>query len=589
MGGGKEYVRNDFMVMRRSLQLFVFIFVFCRLAIADGDPPRIRPYGSGILIEIEPDPDYPDAIAKESLNLACFDTVQELRKLFEDHNLPFEKGLLREEQGRKCHIFYEPTVVGFRASPDDEPIEEVWADVDLLKFISQHAKSYGYVTGIIKTIAETVPRPLVFHIGMPLAHSPEVYASAIRFYFPESHHQFRLFNTAVKEAREWIQDYLKSGSASGQRTILITRNHYEGDYRNGEHNRLLLDSFQAPQFVPSKLSWEGGDLQFVRHPRQPKKLLLFYGDSAFNYWGKHLTDEEYSYVLRLEFGADQAIDLSTPTSHVDYFVSFLPQDRIALAGKPLIGDFNVARDALNLLKAYFPGAVPSEILTIEEILRAQKLSSKQVRDRLLRAVDAARKAHAGWKFPLDPAFEAELEEFFAAHCSNESDGCVEDGRLSLKAQKLLLANNPGLLRDWVDMARIIRSSQDFVLSCLAIIESQLRELIPENKAIRESKVRKLQELGFRVIRVPQIGGRPDFQTAWPGVSYVNSLLVDNLLFLPIFGLDSFESQLVHTLENELPERYQVIPTMAQHMIVYNGGIHCMLAIVRRLSDQQASR
>lgn len=154
--------------------------------------------------------------------------------------------------------------------------------------------------------------------------------------------------------------------------------------------RLTVAAFGALEFEKaktayytfSKLSWEGGDLQFVRPPRQPQKLLLFHGSSAFNYWGKHLTDEEYSYVLRLEFGTDQAIDLSTPTSHVDYFVSFLPQDRIALVGKPLIGDFNVARDALNLLKAYFPGAVPSEILTIEEILRARKLSSKQVRDRL---------------------------------------------------------------------------------------------------------------------------------------------------------------------------------------------------------------
>jgi hypothetical protein len=180
------------MLMRRSFQLFAFIFIFCRLTGAASNFPRIGPQGSGILIEIEPAADYPDAIAKNSLSLACFDTVRELRSFFESRNLPFEQGLVRKEQGRKCHIFYEPTVVGFRASPDDEPVEELYANVDLLKFISKNAKSYGYTTDIIKTVMANVSRPLVFHLGISLEHSLEVYDSAIRFHFPQSVHRIHL-------------------------------------------------------------------------------------------------------------------------------------------------------------------------------------------------------------------------------------------------------------------------------------------------------------------------------------------------------------------------------------------------------------
>jgi hypothetical protein len=573
------------MLMWRSFQLFAFIFIFCRFTDAASHSPRIGPQGSGILIEIEPTADYPDAIAENSLGLACFDTVRELRSFFENRNLPFEQELVRKVQGRKCHIFYEPTVAGFRASPDDEPVEELYTNVDLLKFISKNEKSYGYITDIIKTFMANVSRPLAFHLGISLEHSPEVYDSAIRFHFPESGHRIYLHDARLKEGREWVQDYLKGGSANGKRIILVTRNSYEGDPDKAGLNRSLIESFKTPQFVRSKLSWEGGDLQFVRNPRQPVKMLLFYGGSAFNYWGTNLTEKEYAYVLKLEFGADQAIDFSLVAPHVDYFLSFLPQERIALVGMPLVGDYDVACDALNLLKAEFSVDVPSEILEIEKILYDRKFSSKKVRERLLQAVNAAKEVHADWGLPpMNSLFLAELNKFLATRCKGESYGCFEDGRLSIKAQKLLLEENPDLLRDLVDVARIIRASQDFVLSCLMIIEGQMRELDPERKALRESKVRELQKLGFRVVRMPQIGGESDLQSDWAGISYVNNLVVDNAFFLSIFGLDSLERRLVCLLEKELPDRYQIIPTFAQHMILYNGGIHCLFGIVRRVSE-----
>ena len=41
--------------------------------------------------------------------------------------------------------------------------------------------------------------------------------------------------------------------------------------------------------VRSRLSWEGGDLQFTRDPRDPRRLVLFYGSFAKPYWAETLT------------------------------------------------------------------------------------------------------------------------------------------------------------------------------------------------------------------------------------------------------------------------------------------------------------
>ena len=73
--------------------------------------------------------------------------------------------------------------------------------------------------------------------------------------------------------------------------------------------------------------------------------MLVYRDAARGYGGEHLDDDEYEYVLKREFGADSAIDLSEIVPHVDYFVSFLPAARTALVAQPLIGSREVAHAA----------------------------------------------------------------------------------------------------------------------------------------------------------------------------------------------------------------------------------------------------
>src|SRR5262249_54701179 len=154
-------------------------------------------------------------------------------------------------------------------------------------------------------------------------HDEKFYEAAKEFHFKNSVHHIVLRNSHT-DADNWPQDYLKSGSSKGERKILLPHRLYEGNRDYGELYEPLLDGLNEQRFVRSKLSWEGGDLQFVLDPKNPRKTILFYGKSGRAYWGQALTTEEYAYVLKLEFGADYAVDLSDFVSHADYLVSFIP-------------------------------------------------------------------------------------------------------------------------------------------------------------------------------------------------------------------------------------------------------------------------
>ena len=115
--------------------------------------------------------------------------------------------------------------------------------------------------------------------------------------------------------------------------------------------------------------------------------------------------------------------------------------------------------------------------------------------------------------------------------------------------------------------------------CLAsIIESQLWKRDKELDENLENMIKKLRKLGFRVIRVPTVQADPDIP--WSGISYANGLLVDRKLFIPCFGLGATEDELLQRLQQQLPSHYRVIPVLARHTLLANGGIHCATGILR---------
>jgi agmatine/peptidylarginine deiminase len=118
------------------------------------------------------------------------------------------------------------------------------------------------------------------------------------------------------------------------------------------------------------------------------------------------------------------------------------------------------------------------------------------------------------------------------------------------------------------------------LRLLSVVESQLaRKPLPTQQRI-DAAVRTLEEMGFRVVRVPRLGGDRSLKVPWSGISYANSLLVDRTLFVPRFGLGDFETRMFDELDAALPPEYEVVPVYARHMMLYNGGVHCSVAIVR---------
>jgi agmatine/peptidylarginine deiminase len=118
------------------------------------------------------------------------------------------------------------------------------------------------------------------------------------------------------------------------------------------------------------------------------------------------------------------------------------------------------------------------------------------------------------------------------------------------------------------------------LRLLSIVESQLGPTPHPTQGRIDEKQSELEELGFRVVRVPRFGGERSLKVPWSGISYVNSLLVDHTLFVPRFGLGEVERRIFEELDEALPPEYEVVPVYARHMLLNNGGVHCSVAIVR---------
>ena len=317
---------------------------------------------TGIQIErLDADSGFPDAAAPGSLRRVCAETEDSLREFFQERGAPFDPGLVHS-RGRKCHIDFVPTVPGFRADPEDRPIQELFVNVAGLSFLARRAEVLGDSLDVSKALVERLPQGVRITLGTQQQLAARWFEEAIAFHYGDRRGQISWRkNRVASQYTPWVQDYLKSGRAGSVQRILVTRHLFEGRREEATHFRPMLDALQEGRFARSKLSWEGGDLLFVNHPRNPDRLVLFFGDSAKAYWGKSLNREEYAYVLRREFGADLSVDLSGLVPHIDYFVAFLPADRIAVVAQPMAGSRELAEAAAGALEERFAGEPPATL------------------------------------------------------------------------------------------------------------------------------------------------------------------------------------------------------------------------------------
>lgn len=542
------------------------------------DEPEVAELTGGVVSEPVPiNPAFPDAVAPGTLRWVCADDLAQLTRSFEERQAPLEPHLVRRRHGRLCHIDYTPSVPGFRADADDQPISELYINVDTLHLLSRRTEQFGDTLDISKAILANLPRPLPITMTAERSIARRWYTEAAEFHYGAAARQISWRPAKIPvQANPWTQDFLKSGRGpDGERRILVTRHLYEGRQEDGDIYDPMLSALDEPQFARSNLSWEGGDLQFIRNPRHPERLILVYGDSVRTYWAENLESDEYGYVLRREFGADEVLDLTEIVPHVDYFAAFLMSARTVLISQPVTGRQDMARAAATALVERFGGKPPARLAAVAALLDDPAAFSDRKGELQAALARAKAEAREGWPMRFDRDLNERMTRHVAETCPMAPQACFSDGAILQ-----LLADDPDLLQRWATAALRMRSEEMMDLRLLSVIESQLRDGPLPVQARIDSRVRELEGLGLRVVRVPRFGGDRGLEVPWAGLSYVNALLVDRTLFVPTFGLGPVEDGILEDIRKALPADYTLIPVYARHMLLYNGGVHCSVAIVR---------
>jgi hypothetical protein len=564
-------IRSDAVAGLGAAVLLATVFLPAQAAGQSSLPPPTFEY-------VTDDQAFPDAVEPGALRWTCAPNAEQLRRTFEARRTPFDPALASRRGRGVCHIDYTPTIAGFRAHPDDLPARDLFINVDSLALVARRTTAFGDALDISARIVEELERPVSIVLSMERRLSTQWYTlGAAQQYGNRTALVTWRTGSTPNLLNPWTQDFLKSGVALRRTQVLVPRNLFEGRADDGALFAPFLDSFQRDDgFVRSRLSWEGGDIQFVRHPRDRSKLVLVHGQSAKQYWGQALTDAEYAWVLRREFGADLSIDVSGIVPHVDYFVAFVPADGIVLVSEPVTGNRELAIAASRLLAGHFGDAVPSSVRDLARALDDTGPLDAQRRT-ISRLVDAARReAEGGWPTAVVADLYERVQAYVDNHCRHDPAACFNDAGVDR-----LLQDDPELFRDWITESRRTRSDELFTRRLLDIVESQVVAPSPDLLARSKEKVAELEALGFRIVRVPRFGSDQNGSTQWAGVSYVNSLLLDDVLFVPTFGLGAVEERMLEALQAALPPRYRVVPTYARHMLLHNGGVHCTVAIIRQ--------
>ncbi len=514
------------------------------------------------------------AISPNSIQLACSSRQDVLMTHFVSHRLPFDPLIVRRIDNQTCHIHYEPSIHGFRAHSEGHAIRGMFVDIPHMRLLARPGVPLGDSLDIVKAVLAKAPGAIDVSLGVAGSVPRPLINRSLQVHFPNSRHRINLRPNPDVQVNSWSQDFIKSGEVRETTRLLTPRRIFEGDKANGEQFKALLDALASKRTGRSRISWEGGDLMFVRSPRDPQRLLLFYGDAARPYWADNLTEEEYAYVLRVEFGADEAIYFGSVAPHVDYVVSFIPEHQTALLVQPVTGNLELAQAAVKMLSLTFSAPVPTLVRQLESALtgpESLQLNSARIRELLAQA----RRESLGWAMPVDGAAYERIDAYMKEACPQDALACVGPRQLPS-----LVANHPDLLADWVQMAAVLRAGQSLPVAMFSVIEDQLPGQTAEKERRLREKAETLERLGFRVIRVPWIGGEMTGSQLWAGVSYANLLLLDHTLFVPVFGFGVPEQKLVEDIEPRLPAGYRVVPILARSALLQNGGVHCVMGLVR---------
>lgn len=515
-------------------------------------------------------PVYAQSTAEDAISLACAPDEGLLQNFFQTEGLLFRSDLLRTKKSQVCHVFYRPTIRGFRADTENLPVTGLYLDVDLMSYVSKRAQQVGDSLDIAKQLLPKIRRPLKVTVGVKDPGADRWVDEARAFHFPDTAHEVVQRRSYAPMSNPWVQDYLKSGTAEGKKKILVTRMLYEGSSTYGDAFKPMLDQLREEEFERSKLSWEGGDLLFAADPNDPKGIILLVGNAAKKYWGTGLSQGEYLYVLRVEFGADKVIDLSGLAPHVDYFVTVLPYERLILVAEPVTGNTALAQSAVDLLAKVMDTSNSQVLNQLHQDFSQSPVWLRDNQESVLNRLNISRASH--WSGLPNPSLWARLDAYVSEHCADDVTSCLTEQR-----RKHLHSTDPELLQAWVSEALVARTNKDLPDLMLALAESQMSSYEYADQRLATEKVSLLKAAGFDVRTIPRI---LPYGVPWAGISYTNSILIDRTLFVPFFGLGEPEVKLVAQIQETLKGKYDVVPIFARHNLIHNGGLHCTFALIR---------
>lgn len=546
---------------------FVLLFVlFCTSLVAA--PNRM------VFDAVKISDKFPTAAVPGALQYACDTDAANLEKFFIAQSVPFNRELIQKRKGLWCHIYYRATIPGFRAHAESDPITQMVFGVESRSFLAGRTRALGDSLDVAKSIAQASPSSICVMVTARTELSEGWNRRAIRQHFPERLCQVTALSHQGVRDNVWAQDYVLSGEVDGRNVALLPWMAFENQPENGQQLAPVLDALESSSWTRSKLSWEGGDLLVARHPRNPQKSILFYGDAAKPYWANSLSDKEYAHVLKVELGADEAIPAGGIATHIDYVLNFLPDGQTVLLAKPLHRDIALGRSALQLLMAAYPG-VPL-LREINEHYARVRDNNVDEHENVIALLDQAAKEVVGWPRMVDLETSQDAESYARQHCRGNPQECLTGQNF-----ERLLLNEPKLAVAWIQAMGDMRLQELASKALIGIAASQLAT--PDGIVERRlNKLRnRLQNEGFRVIDAPHVDGMPGTSVSWAGISYTNFIAIENQIFMPVFGLGQAESQLLMRLQAQLPQSFRIVPVYARHILASNGGVHCVTGVLRR--------
>ena len=70
-----------------------------------------------------------DQVQDSGVTRACAIGYRNLKAYFDGHGVVFDSEIVTSHKLRYCHLYYEPTIKGFRSDASDDPVTDVFYDV----------------------------------------------------------------------------------------------------------------------------------------------------------------------------------------------------------------------------------------------------------------------------------------------------------------------------------------------------------------------------------------------------------------------------------------------------------------------------